>query len=202
MTSNTPDPDFDLTYAAVGRAISAWEGLEVLLSHLYSILIYKPREIKIIIDYGTNGRIFKDRIRLLTTAAETYFVGKPDQEKEAKLDEIIGEAIILSIQRHQIAHGLVAKIPFVAPETSGDKTTGHGYALVPPWYGFHQLTKHNQKFYFYNSQNILAEAQRFQKCASRARVLAWLLSDPQKELAESVSQHDGLDSPQYVYYSQ
>ena len=57
-----------MTYAAVGRFMSAWEELEVALSHLHGALVGRPYEAEALWDYGI-GSIFRERLRNLVDAA-------------------------------------------------------------------------------------------------------------------------------------
>jgi hypothetical protein len=143
-----PDYDPDVTFNAVGRAISAWETLEAHLSYLYSIFIGKPMLIDALEAYGRENKIFEQRIRGLCGTAEAYFMKQPSQDREGEVDAIISEARRLSIYRHQIAHGIITAI-MVAEVANNDQEVEDlfqrgpkfCYCVVPPWYGAIHLTK-------------------------------------------------------------
>lgn len=152
------------------------------------------------IEYGREGRIFTDRMRVLSAAAEHYFVRKPSQAVEGAFDEIVDEAISLSINRHQIAHGLVASIPIVERRGEKEEVRSIGYLLVPPWYAFQNLTKAHGQPYFYGSEALLHYAKKFIGCSARAKKLGLALDPPSADIAEFVSQYDELDRHQYMLH--
>lgn len=166
----SPDDDPNHTFAAVGRAVSEWEMVEIYLSILYSIFTKRPRLIGALSEYGRDGRVFVDRLKLLEDAAARYFQATPNQEHEGKFCEIIREVRRLSPYRHQIAHGVVR--PFM---TFGEDKTPEGwyapvtkFALVPPWYAVLRLTNVDGRYYIYASKEILAFAASFEACAIMA----------------------------------
>jgi hypothetical protein len=157
------DIDINITYAAVGRAASAWETLEAHLSYLYSIFIGNPMQGRIMEEYGREGRIFELRMQTLCEAAHAYFLKVPNQEYEAIVDSIILEARRLSIRRHQIVHGIVSSAQIFSSENN---IITPGFFLVPPLHGVFHLTK-NTGHYLYSSKEIDAYAAEFHVLASR-----------------------------------
>lgn len=178
MTQPNVDLDPNETFAAVGRAITQWEILEALLSILYSIFEGKRNQLDAMQEYGKKGRIFFDRLKLLETAAERFFQSHPSQSHEGMFCEVVREARALSTRRHQVAHGIVQGILTYLPENN-DPERGiapvPSFAVVPPWYAFHQLTK-THGFYRYGSAEIDEWGSEFSTCAAKARELASCLS--------------------------
>ena len=154
-----PDANPNITYAGVGRVISAWEQLEARLAEIYSIFVRKPREVDAVIKYGRDTSQFKNRMAALSRAAERYFC---NQTHEAEFDDLISKVKELHILRTQITHGIVATIPI----TGENDFYELGYSVVPPWYAFHQLTKHNELFYIYNSTQLDVISNKVALCTN------------------------------------
>jgi hypothetical protein len=159
------DIDINVTYAAVGRAASAWESLEAHLSYLYSIFLGKPTHGRIMQEYGKDGRIFDMRMQALCKAAQVYFRRAPHQSHEATVDSFIFETRRLSIRRHQIVHGFVSSSPMFFSELN---IITPGFFLVPPLHGIFHLTK-TTGHYLYSSKEIDAYTDAFNALASRVK---------------------------------
>jgi hypothetical protein len=134
----TPNP----TYEAVGRALSAWEEVEVSLSHLFGIFTGKdPLSLATYAEYGKPS-IFSHRADGLQDAASVYFVRNPNQAHEAEFADLICDIRKFSARRNDIAHGIVRPI-VVGPPISipDDDPAGepwlqmnYEYCLLPPTY--------------------------------------------------------------------
>jgi hypothetical protein len=179
MSADLDNPN--LTYAAVGRATSAWETLETHLSYLYTIFVEKPLLIDAIEEYGRDRVTFLQRTKLLDEAATNYFKKNPNQSHEGALRSLIKEAEELAPKRHQIAHGIVHMIP-----TQGTKTEDGGYwidraayVLKSPWHALYNLTrKGKDDYYRWGSQDLDEITKKFYACAERAEKPAGTLSPP------------------------
>jgi hypothetical protein len=102
------DEDREATYAAVGRALSAWETLEAHLSYLYSIFVGKPLVPAALSGYGRENKVFNRRMTALCKAGCEYIQARPAQQSlESELDALIVVARRLATSRNQIAHGVV-----------------------------------------------------------------------------------------------
>ncbi|WP_157775396.1 hypothetical protein [Hartmannibacter diazotrophicus] len=120
--------------------MSAWEGLEFELSRLHSYFCNDP-DGDAITEYGS-GRIFRDRIDILSRKADSYFVGHCSQTKEARFSEIVRVATHLSGTRNDIAHGIVMDVSGIQHFVQTIKLIEKGipqYLLVPP---IHTIRKH------------------------------------------------------------
>jgi hypothetical protein len=163
-----PDADPDLTYAAVGRATSAWEQLEARLADLYSIFVGKPQQTEALIEYGREGRNFEARMKTLSRVAPLYL---QDQRHEAQFDHLLSEVKDLSILRNQVAHGTVVAVPIGGgtPGTPFPATGAFGWFLAPPWYALYPLMKRTDALYLYNAAVINGFAELFSACAAKVR---------------------------------
>jgi hypothetical protein len=101
------ETDPNQLYIAVGRAIHAWESMEISLARLYAMIAGLPETPMAFADYGSENKIFINRLAALNEAATAYFVNIPDQNREGELSDLLRDAKDLSIKRHRIAHGFV-----------------------------------------------------------------------------------------------
>jgi hypothetical protein len=150
------DEDEDTTYAAVGRAISYWESIEVSLSYLYSAFVGKPAQLGALREYG-NGRIFAERMKGLKTAADGFFRRYPNQANEGRFDRLARSVTNFATRRADIAHGIVRPFQWDVPP-------GHAriqWCLVPPHYDQRRFDHANRPTYAYASREILQFAGQF-----------------------------------------
>ena len=77
----------DKTYAHVGFVMTRWESLEFELSRLHSLFLGALDENRAMRAYG-NGRIFPQRLEVLTDAADKHFRSCPCQRREGRLQEL------------------------------------------------------------------------------------------------------------------
>jgi hypothetical protein len=129
-------------YIAVGRAIHAWENMEEAFARLYAKFMGLPERPDALVDYGAENRRFVDRMAALKAAGDSYFIRKPNQEKEGQLQELIKTARDLSIKRHRVAHGHITTAgQFRLPDTKGpfEITPTFHYRWGAPWYSLETL---------------------------------------------------------------
>ncbi len=105
----------------------------------------------------------------LSKAAERFFC---DQALEVEFDMLVSQVRDLHTKRSQLAHGTVAALPIVPglAEGKSEPMQGFGYAVVPPWYALHQLTKHDSVFYVLNAAMIDGITRKFVACSADLRV--------------------------------
>lgn len=131
------DPDIETTYAAVGRALTRWEGVELGLATLYSVFIGHPMRMDKIREYGAANRIFAMRLAEVEAAASRYFIRHCCQELEGDFQQISIRATELSALRNNIAHGIANKVTYLAvPGTHPPKQCNGPilFLLSSPWY--------------------------------------------------------------------
>jgi hypothetical protein len=94
----------DLTFAAVGRALSTWERLDLEFAVLYATLlgISPPEAIKL--PEYRNENTFLGRVGVIERAFDTYSVKHHDQAIEGDADALFTDAPDLSNRRNDIAH--------------------------------------------------------------------------------------------------
>jgi hypothetical protein len=131
------DEKEDVTYAAVGRALSHWENIEVELSHLFALYINKMWTNEGYDRYYQDGKTTRGRLDALRIAAENYFVGRPNQEAEGSFSRLMEAATGFADRRHEVAHGIVRPInwywPILRPNHFAPDAAFQ-FCLVPPHY--------------------------------------------------------------------
>ena len=146
------DHSEDTTYAGVGRVLSEWEACEAELSHIYAMFVCKFFQPEAYREYGA-GRIFIDRLRIIRSAAEAYFVRHPNQEREGKFDQLAQLAEMCSARRNEVAHSIVREMGFVRSRRFGDPF-GQQFCLVPSHYNYKRFGPDNMPTYAYTSAEL------------------------------------------------
>ena len=128
----TGDKSEDITFQAVGAALTQWEWFEGNLSLAFSFLIgVSHGNLAAIRAYGAI-ETFRGRANMIQRAAEVYFRQQPDDIQEAQLTKILNLALRhLSGKRNEIAHGIVQ--PWEIME-DGHRVVQNGFVLVPAYY--------------------------------------------------------------------
>jgi hypothetical protein len=150
--------------------------MEEELAYLYSIFVGRPYTVLAMQEWGKGGRIYRDRIRILETAAEQYFLAKPDQTHEGAFLEIVKAANRLSAYRHQIAHGAQVSLPvYEEDEAQPGNWIGPTFRsfLWPPWYAKKRLPFDEDAI---DSRNIASYASEFTELREQAAALATCLA--------------------------
>ena len=163
------DDHVHVTYEWVGRAISQWEHVEYQLSRLYSVLEGHPDEERALREYGSAGRIFRDRLGGLRASAEKWFVRSPNQELEKELELLCVEVEGFSNRRNEVAHSVVFPTDFLPFFTDGKIAPGvRRWAVIPP---FFTQRKHDSTtsypVYAYTSRELRELQKRLQSLARR-----------------------------------
>ncbi len=125
------DATQNITFCAVGAALSNWEWFEGNLSLAFSFLIGAGYgNVAALRAYGAI-ETFRGRANMIQRAAEVYFKYNADNQTETRLEEIVNLALNhLSGRRNEIAHGIVQ--PLYATEDF--KNIHKGFVLYPPFY--------------------------------------------------------------------
>jgi hypothetical protein len=140
------DASADITYTAVGRFLSQWEGLEIELSDLYAIFIGKYEKREAYEEYYNKSRTLSSRIKLLNESAYSFFIIHPSQTDEGDFSNLTARILGFSDRRHEIAHGIVRPYVAYAWLTEWSNPTDRDTTktcLVPPYY---QRNWHTEQF--------------------------------------------------------
>lgn len=176
-----PDINQDMVFAAVGRALCAWETMEYQFGVLYTIVNGQRAADGTWIETGAGiseyGLIksFDTRLDRLSDAAERFFAVFPSQPNEGELDRLITAARPLALKRHQIAHSVLVRDS--RPDDKfipGMVRWPDRYAIAAPWHAARSLTKRDKPpvppgtpewAYTYRISEIDAFADQFRKIA-------------------------------------
>lgn len=161
------------TWAHVGFTMSRWESLEFELSRVHSLFLGQPDDSGAMQEYG-KGRIFPERLNLLTEAAEPHFRRNPCQNREANFEQLLNEARLFAGRRNEVAHGIVFRIDEITlfkeqlkPQTLGREH----YALIPPLYAFKPHRATGLPEYSYTSVSLERLCKRLMRLQLRIRAL-------------------------------
>jgi len=115
----------DAIYGSIGRALSSWEHVEIALSDLFTSLLspnlYELPAQRAFGSVTTSGL----RSNMLKEAGDAFFMAFPNDDDNAKFDELRKLARQYAERRNDIAHGIVGPYP-----TPGGPV--RGLALLPP----------------------------------------------------------------------
>jgi hypothetical protein len=153
----------DMTYAAVGRALSQWEKFESELAELFAVFAGGvPTSLPAVRAYGSI-QTFRGRADMIEAAAEGFFAVFPDDDLATRINDFMIRARNFSPRRNDIAHGVV----HTAVWPSGQKGSG----LFPAKYAtkkntlqvpFDPAAKGQRLTYAYTSAEIDSMRQQFQ----------------------------------------
>jgi len=184
---NAGDASDEITFAAVGRALTAWEGFEISMATLFARFIgVQTDTLPATRAYGS-VLTFRGRAEMVEAASEAYFFSTPDSEPEPELNEVLKEARNYATRRNEIAHGIVRsfEVPdgIIVRNAFGPvrRMKKWGYAVVPSDYATNKtiLTRgptilhgtERRPKYTYTSVEIDAFAKHFTALGDRTSVL-------------------------------
>ncbi len=193
-------PTEDDVYLAVGRALTAWERIEVQLSELYLFFIGRhysyPNEYRRTVTaslraYGSvNG--FITRFEMIEKAGDIFFHPRQfgplqnreldlkliEQEKklQSRFSTIVEETRGFVARRNEIAHGIVGGV-----RTSPIPSSPQTYFLSPPYYNSRKYPRGRDEksrtifetaTYHYTAEDV--DYYRNQFCELRKKILEFL----------------------------
>lgn len=154
------DQDIDVTYAAVGRALSAWERFEGILSLLFSAFVVNMEREGARRAYSA-VRTFEGRIEMLKAASEAYFHESPNEAWLTSFKTMFKTSSQFGPRRNDIAHGVVQYFN-VTSETEL-RAPGGGFALFPSFANFKDRSLSNHPDYCYTSVELKYFTDEFEK---------------------------------------
>ena len=160
------DKDANVTYAAVGRALSTWEELETNLAVLYArFLGVSPKEATSRSEYANAGT-FRGRSNQVREAACLFFVRHSSQHLEGYFDNLISELTKVADRRNDIAHGVVTFWPGGTADLE-EALRRMEYMLVPSGYAVKKYGATGDPTYMYSSVELDHFTQVFRLYLSR-----------------------------------
>jgi hypothetical protein len=163
------DTHQDITFAAVGRALSQWERLEVALAGLFAAFIGIKGEAEGIA-MSSYGSIVASSARgtMMNAAAEFYFHIFPNPALKKTVGDLLGEVGHYGARRNEIAHGLVMGYEVYTPPGRKPST---GCCLFPAHYNNKKIKlgvgRDRHPSYIYTSKEIDAFGANFKKLLPR-----------------------------------
>jgi hypothetical protein len=149
------DKKADITYAAVGRALTQWEYLEAKLAELFSQLVGGEWPSGDDVPYHPADRAYGSvlgsaaRLTMIEEAAKAHFQWYPNPALEKRLHYLIGtECRQFAGKRNNIAHGIVDM------RFSDPPKLQLGYWLVPSYYATKKHPLKGPSAYAYTSGEI------------------------------------------------
>ena len=147
----------DITYAAVGRALSEWERYESVLGFLFGNLVLPGAPVLLAATRSYSAvRTFEGRAEMLRAASEAFFFYYGTEMADTlqdKFKDVLRNAVQFSQRRNDIAHGVVDHYrpppPTVPPMSSPDE-----YALFPAYATFKERDPQNVPTYCYASAEL------------------------------------------------
>ena len=131
------DPTEDITFAAVGRALTGWELFEVWLSRIFAELTgYDRGTSPAMRAYGAI-MAFGSRADMVKAAAEAYFTHHPSPGIHNRLRDLLKLALKYSPRRNEIAHGIVYDL---------SQRGIASYYLMPPEYASNKMEMSSGKY--------------------------------------------------------
>jgi hypothetical protein len=167
------DATEDITFAAVGRALTGWEIFEQSFALLFAVILGAQPSYAAMRAYGS-VLTFRGRSEMVKQAAEAHFQQFPNRDVLAQLRQLLKDANNYSPRRNEIAHGFVR--PYA--ETNAN-LVGEGFVLCPSDYAtnkteitfltmgmsFGRPFRFIKPRYAYSSVEIDALGQRFRELA-------------------------------------
>jgi hypothetical protein len=103
------DSNPDILYAAVGRLLSQWEGVEIQLGYIYAAAAEQHGDWHALHDY-------------------------PDQAAEGTTKAVVDSATLFAARRHDVAHGIVRDRSWARWRIPPDPRDTTGFFLLPSHY--------------------------------------------------------------------
>ena len=145
-------------FESLGRALNAWEEIEISMSHLYAAFVIGDRfEPHASHAYGEDAN-FNQRAAKLVRAAKAHFMRHPSQPIEGEFCRLMRLVRGYSARRNDMAHAHVLPIHFVVMPDSAKEaialTENPQWCLVPPHFRANKFTTARRPAYAFSSWEI------------------------------------------------
>jgi hypothetical protein len=184
----TGDPRADITFIAIGRALTAREHFEESMAFLFAkFLGLKGNQLPAKRAYGSI-LTFRSRAEMVEAAAEAYFFTDPEARLQKEVIGLINAARGFAPRRNEIAHGIVRRrtVPggFIASPSGRvvQKLETWGFAVVPSDYSTKRTTLEPPTIllagighgpdYIYTSKEINDLTKKFTTLATQTDAIA------------------------------
>jgi hypothetical protein len=155
------DPSPEITWAAVGRALSDWEErVELHFARLYARILSIPPAEAIFRPAYKDAPNFSDRASIIERAAEHDSILRPDQDQESMFKNAMSLARNLAKRRNDIAHGVV-RFHWQIDKSSLEAVEINEYMLTPATYRAKMFDAATRPAYLFSSIEINYFAEQF-----------------------------------------
>jgi hypothetical protein len=154
------DDKAEKTYAAVGRALTAWELYEANVAAMFSVLVAGTKSLAAYRAYCA-VRTFEGRLDMLRAASTAYFAQRPDSQQQDLIRTIVREAASYCPRRNEIAHGMVHRFQRKPEKSQSPKEDT--FALYPPYVTFKERDLLQVPTYCYTSVELTHYAKEFMR---------------------------------------
>jgi hypothetical protein len=174
--TNAPDHPDEL-YAAVGKALSSWDGVESVLAEVFSLFLGTPIFSNPLQEPGIRayGSVvsFNGRAEMLDAAAKAYFHSKktPTAELEMKLRGLLNECRQFSGRRNDIAHGRVEFLLGAEYDWWPQTDENHCWLFLPGLLAAKRYSLNHEPLFIYTVRELAYFKDQFDQLAGRLRDL-------------------------------
>ena len=178
------DAEKDTLFAAVGSALSAWEGLEGRLSLIFGTLV-SPNQVDLAAQRAYGSLLsFRGRGDMIDAAAAAVFFLSPNNTLQKTLSDLVKEIQNFAARRNEIAHGKITDYyrpasPLLLLAGAGHRRRRVGYVLEPTMYATKKTklkpgrvlveTAHHEPTYVYSSAEIMTFQRHFERLTKQAQ---------------------------------
>ncbi len=165
------DSDREITYAAVGRALSQWELFESNLLQLFVVFVGSGPTALLTAAraYGTI-QTFRGRADMIEGAAEVFFLIYKNSDLEKRISDFMDIARNYAARRNEIAHGIVWTTHWAGTQKQGSALFPARYASNKNKIGSFPLGETGAQVptHVYSSAEIGMFTSRFLELTSQA----------------------------------
>jgi hypothetical protein len=170
------DPNPNLLFESIGRALTEWETVEGACAELFALFVLapkrKPLHAPAVRAYGAVVS-YQGRCAMIRAASDAYFQTRKDKKSafQAKLKELIDRCLDYSNRRNEIAHGRVCVLYGYPVRKDTGKGKEIGYYLFPSFFNPKKYGLDMEVTYRYTSSDVIHYQQEFTKLFFRLHAL-------------------------------
>lgn len=163
----------DQLYAAVGKALSSWDGVESVLAEIFSLFLGTPYFGNPLQEPGIRayGSVvsFNGRAEMLDAAARAYFHNKKTAtaELEMRFRGLLNECRQFAGRRNDIAHGRVESLLGAEYDWWPQKDIDHCWLFLPGLLATKRYSLNHEPLFIYTVAELTYFMDQFDKLASR-----------------------------------
>ena len=170
------DPNPNLLFESIGRALTEWETVEGACAELFALFVLapkrKPLRAPAVRAYGAVVS-YQGRCAMIRAASDAYFQTRKDKKSafQAKLKELIDRCLDYSNRRNELAHGRVCVLYGYPVRKDTGKGKEIGYYLFPSFLNPKKYGLDMEVTYRYTSSDVIHYQHEFTKLFLRLHAL-------------------------------